>query len=87
MCFLVCFLFRAAPAAHGSSWARVKLEQQLLAYATATAISDLSHLCDLCFRLWQRWILNPLSKARDQTCILMDTSRILKWLSHNKNSP
>ena len=24
----------------------------------------------------QHWILNPLSKARDQTCILMDTSQI-----------
>ena len=23
---------------------------------------------------WQHWILNPLSKARDQTCILRDTS-------------
>ena len=25
---------------------------------------------------WQHWILNPLSKAGDQTCILMDTSQI-----------
>ena len=24
----------------------------------------------------QRWILNPLSKARDQTHVLMDTSRV-----------
>ena len=23
---------------------------------------------------WQRWILNPLSEARDRTCIFMDTS-------------
>ena len=23
-----------------------------------------------------QWILNPLSKARDQTCILMDASQI-----------
>ena len=29
---------------------------------------------------------NPLSKARDQTCILMDTSGILKRLSHKGNS-
>ena len=41
----------------------VKLELQLLAYATATVTPDLS-----CIR-----ILNPLSEARDQTCILRDT--------------
>ena len=28
---------------------------------------------------------NPLSKARDRTCILMDTSRILNQLSHHGN--
>ena len=26
---------------------------------------------------WQHQILNSLSKARDRTCILMDTSRVL----------
>ena len=31
-------------------------------------------------------ILNPLSKARDQTRILMDTSQALNSLSHNRNS-
>ena len=29
---------------------------------------------------------NPMSKARDQTCILMDTNQILNPVSHNKNS-
>ena len=28
-----------------------------------------------------RWILNPLSEARDRTCILMDTSWILNLLT------
>ena len=37
------------------------------AYATATAMPDLSRICDLHPILQQRWILNPLSKARDQT--------------------
>ena len=32
------------------------------------------------------WILNPLSQARDQTHVLMDTSRVLNLLSHNGNS-
>ena len=31
-------------------------------------------------------ILNSLSEARDQTCILMDTSHIHNPLSHNGNS-
>ena len=52
----------------------VELELQLLAYATATAISDLSRICDLYHSSWQRWILNLLSKTRDQTCILLDAS-------------
>ena len=42
-------------------------------YATATATLDLSLFCDLCRRLWQHQILNPLSEARDQTCILTET--------------
>ena len=54
----------------------VELELQLLAYITATAIEDASHVCDLYHSSWQRRILDPLSKAGDRTCILMDTSRI-----------
>ena len=38
---------------------------------------DLSHICDLHLSSWQHWILNPLSKARDQTCILTETSLLL----------
>ena len=52
----------------------VELELQLLAYTTAAATRDLSCICDLHHSSWQCWILNPLSKARDRTCILMDTS-------------
>ena len=43
----------------------VELELLLLAYTTALAIPDLSHICNLARSLWQRWILNPLSEARD----------------------
>ena len=42
--------------------------------ATATATPDLSHNCGLCCSLWQSWILNPLSEARDQICILTETT-------------
>ena len=37
---------------------------------------DLSCICDLHHSSQQHRILNPLSKARDQTYILMDTSQI-----------
>ena len=54
----------------------VKTELQLPAYATATAMQDLSRLFDLHHSSGKRQILNPLSEARDQACIIMDTSRV-----------
>ena len=53
-----------------------ELELQLPATATATATRDPSHVCDLRRSARQRQILAPLSKAKDWTNILMDTSRI-----------
>ena len=55
---------------------RVKMELHLLDYATAIATWDLSHVCSLHNSSQQYQILNPLSKARDQTRILMDTGWI-----------
>ena len=63
-----------------------ELELQLLAYTTATAMQDLGQICNLHHRSQQHWILNPLSEARDQTCVLMDTSQVLNLLSHNRNT-
>ena len=54
----------------------VKSELQLPAYTTVTATPDLSHVCDLHHSSWQYQILSPLSEARDQTCVFMDTSRV-----------
>ena len=55
----------------------IESELQLPAYSTtATAMWDPSCICDLHHSSWQCWILNPQSKARDQTCVLMDTSQI-----------
>ena len=54
----------------------VELELQLLAYSTATAMPDPSHVCDLHHSSRQHWILDPLSEARDRTCILMDPSQV-----------
>ena len=43
----------------------VESELQLLACAIATAMPDLSHLCDLHHSSQQCQMLNPLSEARD----------------------
>ena len=50
----------------------VKSALRLLVYTTAIAMQGLSHVCDLHHRSQQRWIVNPMSKARDRTCVLMD---------------
>ena len=54
----------------------VKSEVQPPAYTRATATQNLSHVCDLHHSSQQRRILNPLSKARDQTHNLMVPSQI-----------
>ena len=51
-------------------------ELQLLAYATAIAMRDLSCVCHLHHSSWQRWIPDPLIEAKDRTRILIDTSQI-----------
>ena len=45
----------------GVPWLGVELELYLL--ATATAMPDLSRVCELHHSSQQRWILNPLSEA------------------------
>ena len=54
----------------------VESDLQLLAYITATATWDPSSNCNLHHSSRQRWIPDPLSKARDWTRILMDTSQM-----------
>ena len=51
-----------------------ELKLQLLTYATATW--NLSHICDLHHSYGNTTSFNPVSRARDQTQILMDTSRV-----------
>ena len=58
--YLLLLLFRAAPAACVSSQARGRIRAASAAYITVHG----------------RQILNPLSRARDWTCILMDTSGV-----------
>ena len=53
-----------------------ELELELLAYTTAIATQDVSHVCDLHHSSWQRQILTPLIEARDGILVLMNTSQI-----------
>ena len=68
--FLSCFL---GPQVQHVKVPRLGVESKLklLAWATATAMPDPSCICDPRYSLWH---VKPLSKVRDQTCILMDTS-------------
>ena len=54
----------------------VELELQLPIYATATVTPDPSRVCDLHHSSCQHQILNPLTEARDQTCILIAASGV-----------
>ena len=54
----------------------VKSEFYSLAYASATAMPNLICICKLHHSSGKYQILNPLSKARDQTCVFMVTSQI-----------
>ena len=71
-------LFRAAPAAYGSSQARNQIGAAAasLHHSHSNAGWDLSHVCDLHHSSRQRRIPISLSGARYQTYILMDTSWI-----------
>ena len=54
---------------------RLGVESELPAYPTATAVPDPSHICNLHHNSRQRQILNPVNEAKDQNCVLMDTSQ------------
>ena len=64
----------------------VKSELQLPAYTIATATQNLSCICYLQHSSQQHWILNLLSKARNQTHIFMDTSWV-HYRSVTKGTP
>jgi len=66
----------------------VQSELQLLTYTTVTAMPDPNRICDLHHN--SRWcqILNSLSEARDQTCILMDAGQInFHWTTTRTPDP
>ena len=62
--------------AYKNSQARGQIRAIAAGLHIATAMWDLSHICSLHHSSWQYQIPDPLSKARDQTLFLMDTSHI-----------
>ena len=75
--FFFFFFFWFSPTARGTPrlGAKSESELQLPAYTTATATQDPSHVYNLQHSSWQHGILNPLSKARYWTGILMVISQ------------
>ena len=57
-----------------------------MSYGSFHARGQISCNCQPTPQPQQHQIFNPLSEARDQTCILMDTSWVPNPLSHNGNS-
>ena len=71
--FLFSF-FRATPMVYGSSQSMGQIGAAAASLATATAMPNPSHVCELHHSSQQCQILNQLRRARDKTCILMDPS-------------
>ena len=74
--FFFFLLLRAAPKAYGNSQARGQIGATTagLHHSHSNAGSEL-YLQPM-LQLTAMWILNPVSKATDQTCILMDPSHV-----------
>ena len=76
MVILFSFVFRAALVAYGGSQPRVRIG----AVATGLCLSYRKARSELHLQttpqLMARWVLNPLSEAKDQTCVSMDASQI-----------
>ena len=72
--FLSFCLFRAEPTAYGGSQARGPIGA--VATGLHQSYSNSGSQPQLHHSSWQRWILDPLSKARDRTRNLMVPSQI-----------
>ena len=70
---LFCFL---GPQPRHMEVPRLGVQSELQLQATATATATEHQICHLHHSSWPRWILNPLSEARDRTPNLLVLSRI-----------
>ena len=64
----------------------VESELESPAFTRATATLNPSHFFDLHHSSQEHWILNPVSKARDQTCNLLGSYSDSFPLHPNRNS-
>ena len=71
--YLILLLFRATPAAYGSSQARGRIGAAAASLCHSNAGSE--PVWNLHHSSWQCWIPNPLSKARDRIHILLDINQ------------
>ena len=62
--------------AYEGSQARDRIRATAAGHSHSHSNEGYSFVCDLHHIPWQPRILNPLSEARDQTCVLMDPSQI-----------
>ena len=74
---VVVFAFsRATPTAYGDSQARGPIGAEATGLFQSHSNTNQSRVCNLHHSSWQRQMVNPLSKPRDQTHNLMVPSRI-----------
>lgn len=70
------FFFGATPATYGGSQARDRIGAAAASCTTASNARSEPHIFILHHSSQQCWMLNLLSKARDRTCILMDSPQV-----------
>ena len=71
------FFFFLGPHLWHMAVPRLRVESELAAgLHHSYSHTKSEHVCDLHQSSWEGWILNPLSQARDRTCLFMDISRI-----------
>ena len=62
--------------AYGSSQARGRIRDAAAGLHHSQSNEESEPICNLYHSSWKRWILNPLSEARDETHVFMDTSQV-----------
>ena len=72
----VCIFFKTLPVAYGSSQASSWIRAAAASLRHSHSSPDLTCVFNLHRISLQLWILNPLSRTRDPTCILVGTSPI-----------
>ena len=84
--FFFFFLFRAAPEAYGSSQARGWIRTATASLHHSQSNAGYKPHLQPTQQLVAMLDPNPLSEARDWTCIFMDTTQVFNVLNHNWDS-